>query len=50
MQPFMVNQWRKIWSVVDGTSDSETPFGLVTLAAGTDEGGAMRWAQTANFD
>eukprot|EP01084_Bolivina_argentea_P275320 469514_1 len=55
MQPFMLKQWRHIWSVVSGTSDVHTPFGLITLAAGTDEGaaynmGAFRWAQTANFD
>ncbi len=32
MQPFMVQQWRKIWSVVNGTTPS--------LAACTDEGAA----------
>eukprot|EP01083_Nonionella_stella_P223704 796972_1 len=53
MQPLMVKQWRNIWSVGGTTFDA--PFGLITLAAGTDEGavnkmGAMRWAQMANFD
>eukprot|EP01084_Bolivina_argentea_P298717 514820_1 len=48
MQPFMLKQWRKIWS-------ADVPFGLVSLAGGTDEGhqatmGQFRWAQMANLD
>lgn len=51
--PSLVSLWRNEWSAVPGTTDPLAPFGLVTLAAGTDEGGkdmgSMRWSQTANF-
>ena len=41
--------WRAAWNV----SAEELPFGIVTLAGGSDEGqpynmGAMRYAQTGN--
>eukprot|EP01083_Nonionella_stella_P223706 796974_1 len=55
MQPFMLRQWRQQWSVIPNTTSSDTPFGLVTLAAGTDEGhgynmAPFRWAQMGNYD
>jgi len=49
----MKDQWRHDWSVVPGTTESEFGWGIVTLQAGTDEGGpdveGMRWAQTQNY-
>ncbi len=44
----MIRSWRQAWGLGD------LPFGLVTLASGTDEGHAghmshMRWSQTANY-
>jgi len=41
--------------VVPNTTSPDTPFGLVTLAAGTDEGhgdnmAPFRWAQMGNYD
>jgi len=55
MQPFMLKQWRRQWSVEPGTTSPDAPFGLVTLAAGTDEGHSLnmapfRWAQMGNYD
>ena len=49
----MVAQWRDIWSAVPGTTDPLAPFGLVSLADGTDEAwgvnmAGMHWAQTAS--
>lgn len=54
MMQTLVSSWRKVWSLVPGTTDAGFPFGVVTLADGTSEGrgGAMRgfrWAQTANY-
>jgi hypothetical protein len=54
MMQTLVSSWRKVWSLVQGTTDPNFPFGVVTLADGTSEGrgGAMRgfrWAQTANY-
>jgi len=49
----MLEQWRHDWSVTPGTTDPQFGFGIVTLAAGTSEGGPdmgnMRWAQTLNY-
>lgn len=47
----MISQWRSVWSIVPGTTDASFPFGLVTLADGTDEGHGsnmanFRYAQT----
>ena len=55
MQQLLINQWRELWSKTEGTTNSEFPFGLVLLAAGTDEGwpqymGPFRWSQTENYD
>jgi hypothetical protein len=45
----LIEQWRGLWSATPGTTAPDAPFGLVTLAPGTDEGhpsiGAMRWSQ-----
>ena len=54
MLPTMINYWRKMWSVVEGTTDPMAGFGVYTLAAGTSEGhgtkmGAFRWSQTGNY-
>jgi len=38
MQPVMVAQWRKLWSVVPGTTDAMFPFGVTSIASGGDEG------------
>ena len=35
MEPFMVNQWRSQWNIIN---NKNIPFGLVELASGTDEG------------
>jgi hypothetical protein len=53
MMKNLVSTWRTGWSDVDGTSDAEFPFGIVSLAGGTSEGhgpnmGAFRYAQTGN--
>lgn len=50
----MVRDWRTIWSAEPGTTRTDAPFGLVTIAPSGSEGHAMhlsafRWAQTANF-
>jgi hypothetical protein len=46
-------QWRSLWSSEAGTTRTDAPFGLVTLAPSGTEGGSdigtMRWAQTASF-
>ena len=45
--PAMIAEWRKKWSENSDTN-SNAPFGLITLGKGTDEGGpnmgAMRQA------
>ena len=51
--PTMIANWRQMWSVSPGTTDSEAPFGIVVLADSTDEGWGsnvpqMHWAQSAN--
>ena len=50
----LVASWRKVWSAVPGTPDPTAPFGIVSLADGTDEGFGInmrqfRWSQTANY-
>ena len=49
----LVKQWRQLWSVTAGTTPSDAPFGLVTLAPSGTEGGSdigtMRQAQTASY-
>ena len=51
--PAMVDLWRREWSKVNGTTDPQAPFGIVTLASGGSEGGSdiggMRFSQTANY-
>lgn len=52
--PAMVAEWRQIWSSTPGTTSSQAPFGVVTLAAGGSEGhdenmAGMRWSQTGNY-
>lgn len=54
MMATLVSSWRKVWSATPGTTDPLAPFGIVSLADGTDEGfgGNMRgfrWAQTAGY-
>ena len=54
MMPTLISSWRKVWSAEPGTTDPLAPFGLVSLADGTDEGYGInmrqfRWAQTANY-
>eukprot|EP01060_Flectonema_neradi_P037797 TRINITY_DN7724_c0_g1_i2.p1 TRINITY_DN7724_c0_g1~~TRINITY_DN7724_c0_g1_i2.p1 ORF type:complete len:431 (+),score=71.39 TRINITY_DN7724_c0_g1_i2:86-1294(+) len=53
-QVALVKSWREIWSVREGTTPSDAPFGVVSLAAGGSEGhqynmARMRWAQTGNY-
>ena len=49
----LVRTWRGAWSQTAGTTRALAPFGVVTLAAGGDEGGkdmgGMRSSQTANY-
>eukprot|EP01060_Flectonema_neradi_P039110 TRINITY_DN848_c0_g1_i2.p1 TRINITY_DN848_c0_g1~~TRINITY_DN848_c0_g1_i2.p1 ORF type:complete len:656 (+),score=152.97 TRINITY_DN848_c0_g1_i2:44-2011(+) len=50
----LVKSWRAIWSVEEGTTSPDAPFGIVSLAAGGYEGhgynmARMRWAQTGNY-
>jgi hypothetical protein len=52
--PTLIASWRRWWSVEPDTTPTSAVFGLVTLAAGTDEGfpakmSAFRWSQTANY-
>ena len=51
--PALVRSWRQLWSTTPSTTDPSAPFGIVTLAAGGDEGGTdiggMRFSQTANM-
>jgi len=52
--PKMIARYRQMWSVVPGTTDPLAPFGIVTLAANTNEGSGqrvagMRWSQTGNY-
>ena len=54
MMQTLVSSWRKVWSATPGTTDPLAPFGIASLADGTDEGfgvnmRAFRWAQTANY-
>ena len=49
----LIKQWRAVWSATKGTTSATFPFGIATLASGTDEGfpqhmASFRWAQTAN--
>jgi len=51
--PQMVSQWRKMWSIEPGTTDPLAPFGIITIADGTEEGWGrnvygIHWSQTAN--
>lgn len=52
--PKMVARYREAWSAVPNTTPPLAPFGIVTLAANTNEGGGqrvagMRWSQTGNY-
>jgi hypothetical protein len=53
LMPVLVSEWRALWSKTPGTTDPLAPFGVVTLAASGNEGGAnlgsMRLAQTAGY-
>jgi hypothetical protein len=51
--PKLVARYRAAWSVEPGTTPADAPFGIVTLAANTNEGSGqrvagMRWSQTGN--
>ena len=50
----MVAHWRAMWSVVPGTTDPMAPFGVITIADGTEEGNGLNvyglhWSQSANY-
>eukprot|EP00039_Didymoeca_costata_P005967 m.86252 g.86252 ORF g.86252 m.86252 type:complete len:759 (+) comp13049_c1_seq1:108-2384(+) len=50
----MIKSWRQFFSAEPGTTASDAPFGLVSLAAGGSEGhdtnmAAFRWSQTGNY-
>ena len=52
--PKMIARYREMWSAVPGTTPALAPFGVVTLAANTNEGSGqrvagMRWSQTGNY-
>jgi hypothetical protein len=52
--PKMVARYREAWSAAPNTTPPLAPFGIVTLAANTNEGGGarvagMRWSQTGNY-
>lgn len=52
--PTMVSQWRKMWSIEPGTTDPLAPFGIITIADGTEEGWGrnaygLHQSQTANY-
>lgn len=52
--PALVNTWRSMWSVENGTTPLLAPFGVVSIAPGGSEGAgyhmaAFRWSQTANY-
>lgn len=56
MMANLVREWRMLWSASAGTTDTQAPFGVVTLATSGGEGennseamGAMRHAQTAGY-
>ena len=40
----LVSQWRRIWSATPGTTPTDFPFGIVSLAAGTSEGNSGNMA------
>ena len=53
MMRVLVSSWRKVWSVTPGTTDPFAPFGIVSLADGTDESFGInmrmfRWAQVCS--
>jgi len=37
----LIETWRAIWSAVPGTTESDFPFGIVSLAGGTSEGNSQ---------
>lgn len=41
MMARLIESWRSVWSTVPGTTNPQAPFGLVTLADGTDEGNGI---------
>jgi len=50
----MVAHWRRMWSLVPGTTDPDAPFGVITIADGTEEGNGLNaygthWSQSANW-
>jgi hypothetical protein len=52
--PKLIARYRAAWSATVGTTDPLAPFGIVTLAANTNEGSGarvagMRWSQTGNY-
>ena len=54
MMQTLVSSWRRVWSATPGTTDPLAPFGVASLADGTDESFGVnmrmfRWAQTANY-
>ena len=40
MMAALVGSWRQLWSSTPGTTASDAPFGLVTLAPSGGEGGS----------
>jgi len=54
MLPTMVSNLRTMFSLVPGTTDPNAPFGIVSIADGTEEGWGRNaygthWSQTANY-
>jgi hypothetical protein len=45
MMETLVSSWRKVWSATPGTTAPLAPFGIVSLADGTDEGFALNMRQ-----
>ena len=53
LMPKLVNRWRKEWSVVDGTTNTQAAFGVVSLSAKDSEGASdmasFRWSQQGSY-
>ena len=45
MMAKLVSSWRAVWSNTPGTTDPLAPFGIASLADGTDEGFGVNMRQ-----
>ena len=45
MMAKLVSSWRAVWSSTPGTTDPLAPFGIASLADGTDEGFGVNMRQ-----